>query len=380
MNPDPPIWPGTPDAALDAWTKALGGRRRGNHMSAPCPVHQGSNPKLYIYLHQDRLAAHCYSGPCQDKLGYRAFAAELERIAGLRLSPDLRQEHPAPRNSPPPTAPRPPAGKDRKAVAEAQRMWRSSEAIPTDPRHPARKWLNRRSLWRPEFPAPDALRWLPLQPRPGSEAAGMILAPAAPPEEWGKAWPHPPVPEGVQRIPVTATGEPAGGKLSRGSITGNIFMLGRPEPSDPEAVISVAEGAADALAVASRQKGPAVCTLGTGGMNAAGRNGLAGWLATAPAVRIWADRDAGKKGFAPAGLQAARKLQDCIRQQNAAVLTEVCHARQPHKDPAEAAAETGFPELDPHFAGYAATLAEIHPEWPRWYTALVADLETAGPG
>lgn len=378
MPSDRPAWPGNADIALDAWAQALGGRRRGSHVSAPCPVHQGSKPKLYIYLREDRLAAHCYSGQCQEKLGYRAFAAELERITGLRLSPNSYQERAAaPDLKPPPPSQNRPRDKELKAVAEAQRMWRSAGPIPTDPRHPARRWLNNRRLWRPEFPAPDSLRWLPLAPRPGSEAAGMILAPAAPPEEWVKAWPRPPDPQGVQRIPVTELGESAGNKRSRGAISGNIFLLGNPDPEDPEAAASVTEGVADALAVASRQKGPAICTLGTGGMTAAGRSGLARWLASYTAIRIWADRDEGKNGFAPAGLQAARKLQDHIKQENAAALTEVCHVIRPHKDPAAAAAAAGFPELDPNFAGYAATLAEIRPEWPRWHTALLADLETA---
>ena len=378
MPPDRPAWPGNADIALDAWAQALGGRRRGSHVSAPCPVHQGSNFKLYIYLREDRLAAHCYSGQCQEKLGYRAFAAELERITGLRLSPDAYKERAsAPVLKPPPPPQNRPRDNDLKAVAEAQRMWRSAGPIPTDPRHPARRWLNSRHLWRPEFPAPDSLRWLPMPPRHGSEAAGMILAPAAPPGEWVKAWPRPPDPQGVQRIPVTEAGESAGNKRSRGAISGNIFLLGNPDPEDPEAAASVTEGVADALAVASRQKGPAVCTLGTGGMTAAGRSGLARWLASYPAIRIWADRDEGKNGFAPAGLQAARKLQDHIKQENAAVLTEVCHVIRPHKDPAAAAAAAGFPELDSNFAGYAATLAAIRPEWPRWHTALLADLETA---
>lgn len=365
-----PVWPGTPQSALDRWAAALGVRRRGNTISAPCPVHQGTKPNLTISVKNDhRLVAHCFSQHCQDAMGYHAFASELERITGLRLSPDHRT-HPFPRPANPTPQPAPPV-KDQQAVNQASRIWNNSERIPTSPEHPARKWLNHRNLWRPQFPAPDTLRWLPFTSRDNPDLAGFIIAPAAGPQDWLDHWPSPPAPEGVQRIPIDAHGNPAGAKLSKGAISGNVFIAGRPEPNRET---SVTEGVADALAIASRQPGPVICTLGTAGMHAADRTGLAQWLAAAASgITIWADRDTGKKERAPAGLQAAYKLRHHIRAAGADA--QVCHATQPHKDPAEAAAHTGFPSISPDFGARARQLAAQHPLWPRWCIALTADLD-----
>ena len=63
----------------------------------------------------------------------------------------------------------------------ARRTWeRDSKPIPLDQDHPARKWLDARHLWRPGFPVPASLRWLPAeahyQGRGPHTGAGSLVA------------------------------------------------------------------------------------------------------------------------------------------------------------------------------------------------------------
>ena len=68
---------------------------------------------------------------------------------------------------------------------------------------------------------------------------------------------------------------------------------------DAEAPVRVAEGVADALALAARFPGPAIASMGDAGMNV---DGFAGWLAwSGSGVVIHADND-------NAGQAAARRL------------------------------------------------------------------------
>ena len=66
----------------------------------------------------------------------------------------------------------------------ARGVWQSAVTVrakETD--HPAWHWLNARNLWRPEFPLPSCLRWLPASAHwPGRgqhTGAGSIVALAA---------------------------------------------------------------------------------------------------------------------------------------------------------------------------------------------------------
>ena len=131
--------------------------------------------------------------------------------------------------------------------------------------------------------------------------------------------------------------------------------------------MDVAEGLADALALAARSPAPAVATLGTSGMSS---STIAGWLATSPATRVWADRDESKEGRAPPGQRHGRELVRMINSVggNAVAL----HTPSPHKDPAAAAADLGFNDPDPAWVEYARTLADMQPDWPRWEIARQA--------
>ena len=78
-----------------------------------------------------------------------------------------------------------------------------TETIPTDYNHPARRWLANRNLWRPVFPLPGAVRWLPAaahyRGRGPHTGAGSLVVLAAPPEAWTEAWPKLPEPRCADR-------------------------------------------------------------------------------------------------------------------------------------------------------------------------------------
>ena len=96
----------------------------------------------------------------------------------------------------------------RNTADYGRHLWRSSQAIPTDPGHPARRWLARRNLWRPDLPPPAAVRWLPDYDRRHT-GAGALVAVAAQPAAWLAAWPNPPQPAAVQLVSIDAEGNPA---------------------------------------------------------------------------------------------------------------------------------------------------------------------------
>ena len=258
-------------------------------------------------------------------------------------------------------------------LAIARRTWiQDSQPIPADPAHPARRWLESRNLWRAGFPPPGSLRWLPAEAHwPGRgrhTGAGSLVALAAPPAAWTEAWPNPPDPQAVQLIAVDAQGSPALdrpaeagglGKRSLGSTTGLVVVFGCPDLAEALEPVRVAEGVADALALASRYPGPAVATLGTSTM---GEGPLPGWLSQAAAgTVIHVDADTG-------GEDAARHLRRGIQAAGGTVRA-VLPAQG--KDAAEAAAARPFPPLPEGWEDYARTLRETT-NWPRWEIARQA--------
>ena len=255
-------------------------------------------------------------------------------------------------------------------------LWRRSLAIPADTGHPARRWLARRSLWRPDLPLPAALRWLPDYDRRHT-GAGALIAVAAQPAAWLAAWPNPPQPVALQLVSIDAEGLPAldrladaGGldKRTLGTREGAVVLLGNPAFALAVASVEVAEGLADALALAARADAPAVATLGTGEMVS---GNLARWLANAAQVRVYADRDTAKGGRPPAGLRAARALVRAV--ESAGGHADAVHAPEPHKDAAAYAAAVGFRPVAEGWADYATTLAGTT-DWPRWEIARLAQI------
>ena len=276
---------------------------------------------------------------------------------------------PQSRQSPPQSTPGKALRNDPRRHRWALETWEITQEIPSNADHPARRWMAFRNLWRPEIPVPGPLRWLPADRhgnRTGHTGAGSIVALAAPPATWSDAWPQLPTPSAVQLIAVHQDGRPASietasgelGKQTRGLPSGTAVILGNPKIGDAQGEVRVCEGVADALALSSRYKGPAVAVLGTGGMRS---RELSEWLATTvPGVIIHADADTPGR--------AAGELRRMVQEAGGK-----CMAFLPSegKDPAEAAAAKPFEELPRDWRSYAQTLQEIN-NWPPWEIARAA--------
>ena len=288
-----------------------------------------------------------------------------------------------PTELPPASPATPPQMKDPPTVGRAvlaRSVWASSDFIPKEPVHPARRWLGRRNLWREELPVPPVLRWI--QGKSSHTGAGSIVALIAPPEAWAAAWPGLPEPTGIQTISVDAYGRSAldrpverGGLSKRtiGVANASVCLVGNPVLDEACTPVRVAEGLADALAIAARYEGPVVAMIGTSGM----RNPeLAGWLATAAAgVIIHADADESNKGRAPAGTKAGGVLRQSIAERGG--MASAVYPPTGYKDAADVARDIGFSRLNEDWADYARTLAETT-DWPRWEIARIAQIATSG--
>ena len=211
------------------------------------------------------------------------------------------------------------------------------------------------------------------------QGAGAVIAMAAAPTAWASTWPNLPDVACVQLIFVAEDGSPAKDRgLTKRTYAGThdtVIVLGCPLLEIATAPVDVAEGLADALALAARSPAPAVATLGTAGMSS---STVAEWLTTSPATRVWADRDESKAGRAPPGQRHGRHLIRLINE--AGGHAEAVHAPAPHKDPAEAAQALGFTEPDSTWTAYAKTLADMQPDWPRWEVARQATAMCAREG
>ena len=140
-------------------------------------------------------------------------------------------------------------------------LWADSRAVTLDPAHPARLWAARRHLWRPGDPWPDAVRWLLWR-----DGGGSMVAAFAPVADWTEA--PPPPPPGVQLVHVAADGSPRKGrgglnKRNHGPTAAAVAVIGA--PLWRAECVHVAEGLADALAVAAREDGAALAVGGASG-------------------------------------------------------------------------------------------------------------------
>ena len=323
-----------------------------------CPLeHRKKNAPAVIWVNDEGwISVHCFDCRRNDEL------------RAVLVVPHLH-------NRPlPSAAPRQPTHPPRQQAQTdlPTRIWAQTETIPNDAGHPARRWFANRHLWRPEVEAPDPLRWLPAsRTRPGPHTgAGSLVALLAQPVAWAEAWPDLPAPQAVEIIAVDADGQPALdrphpdrglGKRTLGDKTGAVLILGNPLLTSIDAPVRVAEGAADALALAARSPGPAVASMGDAGMNAAG---FAVWLASAAAgVIIHADND-------PAGQKAASRLCGGVR-----VHRGTARAVLPPeaKDPGVVSSMNPFVKLTENSPSYADTLAEMN-GWPRWEAQRQASL------
>ena len=266
----------------------------------------------------------------------------------------------------------------------ARSRWASSKPIPTSPDHPARRWLARRKLWWPSLPLPPSVRWL--DARGTHTGAGGIIVLAAPPSAWADVWPQLPALVAVQLVHLDAGGQPAldrplesGGlqKRTYGLVRGAALIIGNPLLEEALTPARVAEGLADTLALARRYEGPVVFTFGTSGLKSLA---LAEWLVGAPhGTLIHSDRDLPKDGLPPGGRRAAAQLRRAIR--DAGGTAEIVPPAVGFKDVAdEMASGPDIGPLPEEWAGFARTLAEMHPNWPRAEVARISAIATAHDG
>ena len=146
------------------------------------------------------------------------------------------------------------------------------------------------------------MRWLP------HPDGGSLVAAFAPLDAWRAA--HPPNPSGVQLVHMDGSGAPrpdAGrlAKRSHGSMSGAVAVIGA--PLWRAGCVHVAEGLADALAIAARaEAGPCIAAGGTAGF----RTLAPAMAALACPVTVWPDGD-------PPGLIAAAKLMRGLKRRGA---------------------------------------------------------------
>ena len=243
-----------------------------------------------------------------------------------------------------------------------------------------RRWLANRRLWRPELPLPAAVRWAPATGQ--HTGAGSIVALPPPPVAWAAAWPELPTVAAVQLVHVDAQGQPAldrpaeaGGREKRamGMLQGAAVVLSNPLLPEASAPAHVAEGLADALALASRMEGTAIAALGTSGMMGQDQL-LAQWLAgAAQGVRVHCDADEPKQGRPPAPRRAAprRGCADAGGQRRRRRGTD--RSSGPGLQGLRRRVRPGpdFGPLPEGWDDYASTLRETT-DWPRWQIARVA--------
>ena len=315
-----------------------------------CPLeHRKKNAPAAIWVNDEGwISVHCFDCRRNDQLREVLVVPHLRNRASPPVAP--RQSAPSPTRQPRNDLP--------------ARIWSETETILNDAGHPARRWFANRNLWRPEVEAPLPLRWLPAsRTRPGPHTgAGSLVTLLAAPDAWAEAWPHLPNPQAVEIIAVDRDGNPALdrpqqhgglGKRTLGAKVGAVLILGNPLLTSVDAPVRIAEGVADALALAARFTGPVIASMGDAGMNA---DGLAAWLASAAeGVVIHADND-------DAGQRAASQLCGGVR-----IHGGYARAVLPPegKDAGVISGMNPFTTLTESWPGYAHTLAEMN-GWPRW--------------
>ena len=353
-----------PHTRLDQLAILANVRITRDRLRIPCPAHGGTNPNLELKVAGDRISAVCFSQGCS----YRDIAQAIEAKFGISIGRGHNEEKTLARTERSPASPKP-VHHDLRTYA--LKLWRLSIPIPRSSGHPARKWLANRHLWRRELPLPAPVRWIGAEHlRREFQGAGAIIAMAAPPSTWLTSWPSLPDLSSVHLVYVAGDGSPAMdrglNKRTYAAVQDAVVVLGCPFLAQTMAPVEVAEGLADALALAARSPAPAVATLGTAGMTSAT---IAEWLATSPATQVWADRDISKAGRAPPGQRHGRELVRLVNDAGGNAIA--LHAPTPHKDPAAAAASMGFKDPGPAWPEYARTLSETT-ACPRWEIARQA--------
>ena len=255
-------------------------------------------------------------------------------------------------------------------LQRARQDWQSSQPIPMDTDHPARRWLATRNLWWPELPLPRAVRWLPQASRwPQHEHVGAVVALAAPPLQWAISWPQLPqlgcllyVFVDWEGRPVLDRPEAAQGldKRTRGPQRGCVVILGDARPGEASGLV-LTEGLADALAMASRGMATAVQAVGTSGLTHLAECS-ASWLAAWASVDVWADNDA-------PGLQKGQAVRVAVSRTVRPPPVTVWHLQEEGADPADGGAAHPLRPLDLGQVRKAAEQEMRENRLPRWEAA-----------
>ena len=259
----------------------------------------------------------------------------------------------------------------------------ASAAIPTAADHPARRWLAARALWRPDVHLPPWMRWIPADTladvggavRPDPTMAGALIVPAAPLAAWLAAvpdWPRQAV-AGVQLIHVAADGAPALdapdrsdplNKRSYGRTAGAVAAVG---VLDAVAGVTLAEGIADALALAARFRPASIAAFGAGGL---AHPATVAALATIASATLYPDADR-------AGHAAADALQAAIERHGGRLRRADL---PPGMDAASMAERDGWRDVDADvLAGWRDVLAVGRPAWEADRIAYAVALECGAP-
>ena len=230
---------------------------------------------------------------------------------------------------------------------------------------------------------PPWMRWIPADPladvggavRPGPTMAGALIVPAAPLAAWLAAvpdWPRQAV-AGVQLIHVAADGAPALdapdrsdplNKRSYGRTAGAVAAVG---VLDAVAGVTLAEGIADALALAARFRPASIAAFGAGGL---AHPATVAALATIASATLYPDADR-------AGHAAADALQAAIERHGGRLRRADL---PPGMDAASMAERDGWRDVDADvLAGWRDVLAVGRPAWEADRIAYAVALECGAP-
>lgn len=205
---------------------------------------------------------------------------------------------------------------------------RQSTSIGPNPPGPVAAWLAKRNLWRSDAPPPPTLRWLKARSAifwGNHQGAGAIVVPLAPLADWIRHYPQEPPPTAIQLLNIDKHGaasldrpedyeyinkktnkkvkSPGQQKRFYGAVKNAVWTIGDVTLFDS---ITICEGVADGLAIASHEPDPVCCAMRL-------PNPPSEWIAAlAPyaSVTIWADDEKknAENSDRSAGLTAARSL------------------------------------------------------------------------
>ena len=219
-------------------------------------------------------------------------------------------------------------------------LWSLRRRMPIDDLHPGRRWAANRSLYWSQIPWPNSVQWIDANHlHPQHSGAGAIIAAFAPAQSWLDSWPKIPAPSAVELIHVDEKGQPTldkpqseGGMTKRtyGVRKGALCIMGDPRPEFSTG-LALAEGIADALALAARDTFTAASVGGTSGM---AEGDLDDYIMTFQAVKVVADSDTD-------GIAAARAIRRRLGQGRVRAVTI-----EGAGDPADAAANIGLSDIE----------------------------------